>query len=57
MSPAQVARRNAEVTQTFLELVDDGMTKEELARNIERRPALWGRFYNWLELLPSKKAA
>lgn len=50
------AERNAaEINQTFLELVADGMTREELATNINRRPALWGRFSNWLDKLPSSK--
>ena len=47
-------RRIAETNNTFLELVKEGMTREELARNIERRPALWQRFVNWLSVLPSK---
>lgn len=49
----QAVRRAAEVDKTFLEFVEDGMTREELARNIERRPQLWGRFSNWLDKLPS----
>ena len=52
------AERNAaEVNETFLELVKDGMTREELARNIERRPSLWSRFSGWLDQLPSGAAA
>ena len=52
----QAERRSAEVNETFLELVADGLTREELARNIERRPALWSRFSGWLDRLPSKSA-
>jgi len=48
----QAERNAADVNATFLELVKDGMTRQELARNIERRPALWGRFSNWLGVLP-----
>ena len=47
-------RQVAETNNAFLELVKEGLTREELARNIERRPALWQRFDNWLPVLPSK---
>ena len=47
-------RRIAEANETFLELVKEGLTREELARNIERRPALWQRFEHWLPVLPSQ---
>lgn len=50
----QAERQAAEVNLTFLELVADGLTREELARNIERRPALWSRFANWLPKLPEQ---
>ena len=46
-------RKIAEANETFLFLVKEGLTREELARNIERRPALWQRFENWLDMLPS----
>ncbi|MEZ2310795.1 hypothetical protein AB6809_29545 [Paraburkholderia sp. RCC_158] len=49
-------RRVAEVNDTFLELVKDGLTREELARNIERRPSLWARYQHWLPHLPSSVA-
>jgi hypothetical protein len=52
----QAERRSAEVNETFLELVAEGLTREELARNIERRPSLWDRFSGWLDRLPSKSA-
>lgn len=45
-------RKIADANLTFLELVDEGMTRQELQRNIERRPELWGRFSNWLDKLP-----
>jgi hypothetical protein len=48
-------RKSAEVSETFLELVKDGLTREELARNIERRPSLWARYEHWLPHLPSQK--
>lgn len=47
-------RQVAETNNAFLELVKEGMTREELARNIERRPALWQRFENWLPVLPRR---
>lgn len=50
----EAERKAAEVSLLFIELVEDGMTREELARNIERRPVLWARFSSWLEKLPSK---
>jgi len=45
-------RRSAELNEQFLWLVKNGMTRQDLSRNIERRPELWGRFSNWLEVLP-----
>ena len=48
------SRQVAETNNAFLELVKEGMTREELARNIERRPALWQRFENWLPVLPRR---
>jgi hypothetical protein len=50
-------RRAGEVNETFLELVKDGLTREELARNIERRPSLWRRFEHWVPHLPSRVTA
>ena len=47
-------RQVAETNNAFLELVKEGLTREELEINIERRPALWQRFDNWLPVLPSK---
>jgi hypothetical protein len=46
-------RRAAELNLLFLDFVKDGLTREELAKNIERRPALWGRFSSWLNKLPA----
>lgn len=46
-------RKISDTNQTFMDLVRDGLTQEELRRNIERRPFLWSRFANWLDKLPS----
>jgi len=45
-------KNNHEVNETFLELVRDGLTRDELQQNINKRPELWGRFKNWLDKLP-----
>lgn len=50
----QAERQAAGINHTFLEMVADGMTREELQTNINRRPALWARFSNWLDKLPSR---
>ena len=42
----------AEADQLFLDMVKDGMTKQELQTNINRRPAVWRRYSNWLDKLP-----
>ena len=47
-------RKIADANEVFLDLVADGMTREDLQANIKRRPALWGRFANWLDHLPSR---
>lgn len=47
-------RKIGEANETFLFLVKEGLTREELEINIERRPALWQRFENWLDKLPSQ---
>lgn len=49
-------RKIGDANETFMELVKDGLTRQELARNIERRPVLWSRFSAWLETLPSREA-
>lgn len=42
------------VNSDFCWLVQHGMTREDLARNIERRPSLWLRFEGFLDKLPSR---
>lgn len=36
-------------------LLESGITKEELRKNIERNPSLWGKYLPMLELLPSSE--
>jgi hypothetical protein len=50
----QEQKKIADINNTFMELVKNGLTKQELARNIERRPALWDRFSGFLQTLPSE---
>lgn len=52
----QAHRQIADANETFLEMVKEGLTREELQRNIERRPSLWARYENWLSKLPSSTA-
>lgn len=52
----QAQRNLADVNLTFMDLVREGMTREELARNIERRPSLWERYAGFLDVLPSSAA-
>lgn len=51
----QQHRRIADANETFLQLVQDGMTREDLQTNIERRPELWDRYRLWLDKLPSRE--
>lgn len=53
----QARKQIAEANEQFMFFVNDGMTREELARNIERRPGLWGRWSHWLDRLPSSASA
>ena len=45
-------RRDGELNELFLELVRDGMTRDELQKLIDKRPERYGRFSGWLERLP-----
>jgi len=49
----QVHQNIARGNDLFMQMVRDGLTKKELATNIDRRPELWGRFENWLDKLPA----
>ena len=50
----RAASRSADADKTFLEIVKQGLTRKELQHNIDKRPALWSRFSNWLDKLPDK---
>lgn len=44
----------ARMDETFLFMVtckENPMTNDDLKKNIERRPELWGRYSNWIEKL------
>ena len=49
----QEQRKLGEVNATFNEIVKQGLTRNELAKLIKKRPALWSRFSNWLKVLPN----
>jgi hypothetical protein len=46
-------RRMAAGNETFMHLVQTGLTREELEKLIAKRPGVYGRFSNWLNKLPS----
>lgn len=50
-----VSRQLAETDALFSEFVRDGLTREQLQRNIERRPSLWGRYEGFLPRLQNKR--
>lgn len=52
-------RKSAERNATFMELVNhptNPLTREDMARNIERRPALWSRYAGFMDQLPNKES-
>ena len=50
----QEHRNISTVNDDFMWLVKNGLTREDLARCIERRPSLWQRFEGFLDKLPSR---
>lgn len=50
----QEHRNISTVNDDFMWLVKNGLTREDLARCIERRPSLWQRFEGFLDKLPSQ---
>ena len=49
----QEQRKIGDVNEAFAEIAKLGLTRNELARLIKKRPALWSRFSNWLKVLPN----
>jgi hypothetical protein len=47
-------RATAEANQTFLFMVQNGLTGEDLQRLIEKDPETWMPYCGWLEKLPWK---
>ena len=45
----------ADVNNLFVYFVDNGLTATQLKKLINRRPILWGRFENWLKILPKDR--
>ncbi len=53
----QAAQQNADINTVFLEMVQHPtapLTSVELAALIKKRPALWGRFSNWVDKLTGR---
>lgn len=50
----RAGRDRAEADATFLHLVNTGLTRDELAKLIKKRPSLWKRYESWLPKLPAK---
>jgi len=48
----EAQKRSADANETFLYMVEHGLTKDDLEKAIKRRPELWSRFYIWLDKLP-----
>jgi hypothetical protein len=44
-------KKIADTNKTFLFLIKEGMTRLELKKLIEKRPATWARYKNWLPKL------
>lgn len=42
----------AGMDKLFLDMVRQGMTRQELERNIKRRPAVWSRYAGFINKLP-----
>ena len=49
----QEQRKLGETNEAFAEIAKLGLTRNELAKLIKMRPALWSRFSNWLKVLPN----
>jgi hypothetical protein len=43
--------QSGELNKIFLSMVEQGLTKKELQKNIDKNPLLWDRFRDWLDKL------
>lgn len=48
-------KKVADADKLFLFFVSDGLTAEQLQKNIDRRPSIWGKYSSWLKVLPQKE--
>ena len=51
----EAQKKSADADKLFLDMVKDGMTRQELQSCINHRPAIWSRFSNWLDKLPDER--
>lgn len=49
-------RKIADLNLAFLDIVKEGLTKQDLARLIKYWPERYERFSNWLDKLPEESA-
>ena len=47
-------RKIAEQNRLFLSFVDDGITRQDLQKNIDRNPAVWSKYSAYLDILPEE---
>lgn len=50
---ANAAANAARADETFLALVESGMTKRDLAMCIKNRPSIWEKYSHWMVKLPA----
>ncbi|MBU3743788.1 MAG: hypothetical protein FGM61_04470 [Sediminibacterium sp.] len=51
----QQQQKISNMNRLFVEMVQDGMTRNDLENCIKLRPQLWGRFSHWMSILPEGK--
>lgn len=52
----EVERKIFDQNEAFMDLVREGLTREDLEILIKKRPELYGRFSNFLNVLPRRQA-
>ena len=52
----EVERKIANLNEAFMDLVREGLTRDDLEILIEKRPELYERFSNFLNVLPRRQA-